>query len=77
VAAYAKKNSLPYPTLLDPEGTISKSYGVVGVPVKVLIDREAASSAGIAALWTKCWKNISKKQVNSFLTYFCSVRIGT
>lgn len=40
VTAYSKKHSLPYPTLLDQEGTISKSYGVLGVPVKVLIDRD-------------------------------------
>ncbi len=40
VTAYSKKHSLPYPTLLDPEGTIAKSYGVIGVPVKVLIDRD-------------------------------------
>lgn len=40
VMAYSKRHSLPYPTLLDPEGTISKSYGVIGVPVKVLIDRD-------------------------------------
>jgi len=40
VVAYSKKHSLPYSTLLDPEGTISKSYGVLGVPVMVLIDRD-------------------------------------
>lgn len=39
VAAYAKKNSLPYPVLLDPEGTLSRKYGVGGVPVKALVDR--------------------------------------
>ncbi len=40
MAAYSQKHSLPYPTLLDQEGTISKSYGVLGVPVKVVIDRD-------------------------------------
>jgi len=39
VAAYSKKHSLPYPILLDPEGSLSKKYGVGGVPVKALIDR--------------------------------------
>jgi peroxiredoxin len=39
VAAYSKKHSLPYPILLDPEGTLSRKYGVGGVPVKALIDR--------------------------------------
>jgi peroxiredoxin len=40
VAAYSRKHRLPYPTVLDEGGTISKSYGVVGVPVKVLIGRD-------------------------------------
>jgi len=40
VAAYSGKHKLPYPTVLDVEGAVSKSYGVVGVPVKVLIDRD-------------------------------------
>jgi len=39
VAAYSKKHSLPYPVLLDPEGSLSRKYGVGGVPVKALIDR--------------------------------------
>lgn len=41
VAAFSKKYDLPYPTLMDTEGKVSKNYGVVGVPVKVLIDRES------------------------------------
>jgi len=40
MAAYSQKNSIPYPTLLDPEGAVSKKYGVGGVPVKALIDRD-------------------------------------
>lgn len=39
-AAFSRKYDVPYPTLLDKDGTIGKNYGVVGVPVKVLIDRE-------------------------------------
>ncbi len=39
VAAYSKKHGLPYPILLDPEGSLSRKYGVGGVPVKALIDR--------------------------------------
>ncbi|HVO67997.1 MAG TPA: TlpA disulfide reductase family protein [Syntrophales bacterium] len=37
--AFSKKNSLPFPTLLDGDGKVYQSYGVVGVPVKALIDR--------------------------------------
>jgi len=40
MAAYAQKYALPYPTLLDPEGTMSRKFGVGGVPVKALIDRD-------------------------------------
>jgi len=40
VTAFSKKYDLPFTTLLDRQGTIARSYGVVGVPVKVLIDRE-------------------------------------
>ena len=41
VAAYSKRHALPYPTLLDGEGTVAKSYSVVGLPVLALIDRES------------------------------------
>ena len=37
--AFSKKYSLPFPTLLDEEGKVYQSYGVVGVPVTALIDR--------------------------------------
>ena len=40
VAAYSGKHSLPYPTLLDSDGKVSRKYGVGGVPVKALIDRQ-------------------------------------
>lgn len=38
-AAFSRKYSLPFPTLLDEEGKVYRSYGVGGVPVKALIDR--------------------------------------
>ena len=37
-SAFSKKYSLPFPTLLDGEGKVYQSYGVVGVPLKALID---------------------------------------
>ncbi|MEE9911762.1 MAG: TlpA family protein disulfide reductase [Deltaproteobacteria bacterium] len=40
VAAYVQKNGLPYPMLLDPDGSASRRFGVGGVPVKALIDRK-------------------------------------
>jgi peroxiredoxin len=38
-AAFAKRHDLPYPVLLDSNGKVMSSYGVLGVPVKILIDR--------------------------------------
>ena len=39
VAAFSRKYNLPYPILLDEDGKVYRSYGVGGVPVKALIDR--------------------------------------
>jgi len=40
VAAFSRKYNIPYPILLDEEGKVYRSYGVGGVPVKALIDRD-------------------------------------
>ncbi len=40
VVSFAEKHSIPYPVLLDPDGTAGMSYGVRGFPTKVLIDRD-------------------------------------
>ena len=37
--AFSKKYSLPFPTLLDGDGKVYQSYGVFGVPLTALIDR--------------------------------------
>jgi len=39
VAAFSRKYSIPYPILLDEDGKVYRSYGVGGVPLKALIDR--------------------------------------
>jgi peroxiredoxin len=62
VAAFSKKNNLPYTTLLDREGTIARNYGVVGVPVKVLIDREGRIICwNCRSLDTQLEKQLEKK----------------
>jgi peroxiredoxin len=38
-AAFSRKYSLPFSILLDEDGKVYRSYGVGGVPVKALIDR--------------------------------------
>ena len=42
VVSFAEKHTLPYPVLLDPDGTAAMSYGVRGFPTKVLIDRDGS-----------------------------------
>jgi peroxiredoxin len=39
-AAFSRKYNIPYPILLDEEGKVYRNYGVGGVPVKALIDRD-------------------------------------
>src|SRR5512136_1174727 len=39
VAAFSRKYNIPYPILLDEDGKVYRSYGVGGVPLKALIDR--------------------------------------
>ncbi len=40
VSSFAEKHSLPYPVLLDPDARAAMSYGVRGVPTKVIIGRD-------------------------------------
>jgi peroxiredoxin len=40
VASFVKKYDLPYTILLDTDGTVAQSYGVRGVPTKVLVDKK-------------------------------------
>ncbi len=38
-AKFVKKHSYPYKPLLDSEKTVSRYYGVLGIPVTVIIDK--------------------------------------
>ncbi|MBN1636779.1 MAG: TlpA family protein disulfide reductase [Deltaproteobacteria bacterium] len=40
VSSFAAKYNLPYTVLLDTKGAVARSYGVVGVPTKVLIGKD-------------------------------------
>lgn len=37
---FAKGHDILYPTLLDKDGEVSRKFGIVGVPIVVLIDRD-------------------------------------
>lgn len=45
VRRYARELGLTMPLLLDPAGTITKSYGVIGLPVSFLIGRDGRAVA--------------------------------
>lgn len=40
VSSFSTKHKLPYKILLDPEGKAARSYGVRGVPTKVVVGRD-------------------------------------
>jgi peroxiredoxin len=46
VARFARRHDLPYRVLLDTDGSVAELYGVVGVPLFVLVDGE-----GYIACW--------------------------
>lgn len=39
VSAFARAKGIRYPVVLDADGRVAKSYGVVGIPTYILIDR--------------------------------------
>lgn len=53
VRAFAEKNALPYPVLLDEDGNVSRMYGVMGVPVMALINRDGRIICWNCASWNK------------------------
>jgi peroxiredoxin len=58
VAAFSTKYNLPYPTLLDEDGKVCRSYGVVSVPVRALID-----SNGLIICWNcRSFESLLAKQ---------------
>jgi len=40
VSAYAKKNGITYPVLLDEDGKVANAYGVRGIPSRMIIGKE-------------------------------------
>ena len=40
IRRYAKALGLTFPLVLDPEGEIARSYGVIGIPTTILIGRD-------------------------------------
>ena len=40
VFSFAKEYQIPYTVLLDPEGEVARTYGIIGVPTRVLVGRD-------------------------------------
>jgi len=61
VQRHLQKAGLPWPTALDPQGSLAKDWGVSAVPATVIIDRHgrvASASMGYTStlgLWARLW----------------------
>lgn len=44
VDAFVRKHQIQYPVLLDSDGSISRRYGLVGLPMNVIVDRDGVIS---------------------------------
>jgi len=61
VQRHLQQAALPWPTALDPQGTLARAWGVRAVPATVILDRQgrvAAASMGYTStlgLWARLW----------------------
>ena len=61
VQGHLRRANLPWPTAMDPDGSLARSWGVQAVPATVFLDREgrvAMASMGYSStlgLWTRLW----------------------
>ena len=61
VLRHLQKSALPWPTALDPQGTLAQAWGVTAVPATVILDSEgrvASASMGYTStpgLWARLW----------------------
>jgi peroxiredoxin len=44
VAAFARRHKVEYPMLLDADGTVARRYGLIGVPMNVVVNRRGVVS---------------------------------
>lgn len=59
IEGYAKKLALTFPLLLDPDGKITASYGVIGLPTTFLIGRDGRPVA--LAVGPRAWNSASAR----------------
>ena len=58
---YAKELRLTFPLVLDPEGEIARSYGVIGIPTTILIGRDGRTAA--LAVGPRDWGGAAAREV--------------
>jgi peroxiredoxin len=58
---YAKGLGLTFPLVLDPEGEIARSYGVIGIPTTILISRDGHTAA--LAVGPRDWGSAAAREV--------------
>jgi thioredoxin-related protein len=63
VEAFARKNNLNFPVLLDSDGKVSEMYGVSSTPMKILVDKNGNMIG--AALGYRSW---DKAEVRDLIT---------
>ena len=53
IQRYAKDFGLTFPLVLDPDGQVTQSYGVIGLPTTILINRDGKT--GALAVGSRDW----------------------
>lgn len=61
IQRYAKDLGLTFPLVLDPEGEIARSYGVIGIPTTILIARDGRTAA--LAVGPRDWGSAASREV--------------
>jgi peroxiredoxin len=61
IRRYAKALGLTFPLVLDPEGEIARSYGVIGIPTTILIGRDGRTAA--LAVGPRDWGSAAAREV--------------
>jgi peroxiredoxin len=60
VSAFASKNGMNYPLLLDTDSHVAESYDVVGIPTSLLIDKDGKILSEYHAATPKLFADVEK-----------------
>jgi len=65
VKRYAKKEKLPFPILLDTDGSVAENYGIRSHPIHFLIDRQGKIIGKV--MGARNWASIESRDLIRFL----------